>query len=206
VAARRDHHPRQLAILHEQQVGKFLRRPRGQRDVRFSRGGEAGYFRRAVLEEVDFDLRIARHEAAQRVRQDVARERERGGEGQAATVAFPELARHGLDFVELAQHHVRDGDDAPRRLGHLHDAVAIADEEVHAEFFLEQADLLADAGLGSVQCAGGPRKAESLPRDFAQVAKLVEFHADLPGGCPSQVYPLVIDNNNSFLVGYKSGW
>ena len=55
-------------------------------------------------------------------------------------------------------------------------ALAVADEDLHAELVLECADLLRNARLGGVQGLGTPRNVEVATGDFGKTAQLLELH------------------------------
>ena len=54
--------------------------------------------------------------------------------------------------------------------------LAAALENLHAEFVLEQADLLADARLRGKQALGRGRYIQIVVRDFPDIAELLKLH------------------------------
>jgi hypothetical protein len=55
----------------------------------------------------------------------------------------------------------------------------MTDEDLHAELVLEGADLLGDAGLGSVQGLGSLRDVEVAAGDLRQATELLELHSPI---------------------------
>ena len=119
----------------------------GDADVDVALGRLLGDLQRVALVQDDLDLRIARGEFAQHLRQHVAGLRVRGGDGQRAGVLAAEFVGDALQVGEFAQRAARgrDHDYAGRR--ERGQALALAHEYRQAEFVLELPDLLADAGL-----------------------------------------------------------
>ncbi len=79
--------------------------------------------------------------------QRIARLGVRGRDGQVTLVLFGEFLAHLLEVLRVLQHPLGDLEDCLARFGDRHHALAVAHEDVHAQFFLEAADLFADAGL-----------------------------------------------------------
>ena len=77
---------------------------------------------------------------------------------------------------ELLQHALGDRDDPLARLGHRHEPLAAALEDVHAEFELELPDLLRHPRLGGEERIRRPGQVESLPDRLPDVAELLEVH------------------------------
>jgi hypothetical protein len=60
--------------------------------------------------------------------------------------------------------------------GHAREVLAAALEDLDAELVLEQAHLLADAGLRREQALRGRRDIEVVAGDLPDVAQLLQFH------------------------------
>ena len=56
------------------------------------------------------------------------------------------------------------------------EAFALAGEYLHAQFFLEQLELLADAGLRRVQALSSGRDVQAVVDDRKQIFQLLQFH------------------------------
>ena len=76
----------------------------------------------------------------------------------------------GRDLVGFVQDALGDFEDRHARWCYRNDPFAVAHENFHAQFILEQADLFADARLRGMQFLGRHRQIESLLADFDQVA------------------------------------
>ena len=129
--------------------------------------------------QLELDLRIALHEAADHVGQHVARLGVGGGDRQAADRLVGELVAHLLQVVEVAQHALGDRQHGPPRLGDRHQALAVAGEDLDAELGLELADLLGHPGLRGKQRIGRFRDIEAATGDFMHVTQLLQVHGDL---------------------------
>ena len=82
-------------------------------------------------------------------------------------------------LFDLAQNLTGGLQDGLAGRGHMGQVFAAAGENLHAQFILQQADLLADAGLRGVQALGGRRHIEIVVRHFPDVAQLLKLHAIL---------------------------
>ena len=80
-----------------------------------------------------------------------------------------EIERFPEDGVRLVENQAAGRGDAG-------EALAAALEDRDAEFFLEQADLFRDPGLGGEQRRRRLGDIQSAPLDFDQVFQLLEFH------------------------------
>jgi len=58
--------------------------------------------------------------------------------------------------------------------------LAAAREDLHAEFILEQADLLADPGLGGIKALRGGRYVEVVMGNLPDVTQLLQLHRPRP--------------------------
>jgi hypothetical protein len=72
-----------------------------------------------------------------------------------------ELPRDLAEVFRVLEDALGDPQDHPSRLGHIDDALAMADEDIHAQFVFQLADLLADPGLGGMECFGGLGQVQS---------------------------------------------
>jgi len=70
----------------------------------------------------------------------------------------------------------RGSDDDFAALGQGGETLALADEDRHAELFLELPDLLADAGLRGKQRIGGHGDIQTVIDDGAQITDLLQVH------------------------------
>ena len=95
---------------------------------------------------------------------------------QRAAIGFAQLGRSAADVLHLPQDARGPGNDllAGRRCARQRAAFAF--EQMKAEFFLEQFQLPADAGLRGVQLPGGGSDIETILVDCYEVAQLLKLH------------------------------
>ena len=125
---------------------------------------------------VQNDLRVFVPEAANDGGQNIARLGVGGGYGQRAAVLVRMLHGQLLQFVRLFQDGASDIDDRPPRRGDFRQALAVALKDLQTQLFLQQANLLADPRLGSVDVPGCEGHIQVAPGHFADVAQLLQFH------------------------------
>ena len=147
-----------------------------QADIRLAADHLLGYLGRIALMDAEMHLGECLHEGLDRRREPIARLSMGRGDDQVAGILMTELVAHAADILHLVQHALRHLQDGRARLGHADQALAVALENLQAELFFQQLDLLADAGLGGMQilCRGG--YIEPLPGHLSDVAQLVQFH------------------------------
>src|SRR5258706_16322965 len=100
----------------------------------------------------------------------------RGSDREPSLVLFGELFADLLEVLGILQYPSGDIQDFLSRLGDCNDTLAVADENIDAEFFLQAANLLADTRLRGVQDLRRVREVEILACNFADVAQLLQFH------------------------------
>ena len=100
----------------------------------------------------------------------------RGGDGQFTLFLAGEFFAYPLEVPGFTQDGAGDVQYLSARLADGHHALAVADEHLHAQFVLEQPDLLGNARLRGVQFFGGFGHVQSLAGHFDQIAQLLQFH------------------------------
>src|SRR5258706_6935300 len=100
----------------------------------------------------------------------------RGRDREPPLVLLGELLADLLEVFGILQYPLGDVQDRFPRLGDGDDALAVADENIDAEFFFQAADLLADARLRGMQYLGRAREVKVLAGNFATVRQLLQFH------------------------------
>ena len=125
------------------------------------------------------DLRIAFGKALEHGRQHVARLKVRGRDGQRSRVFALELGADATQVIELLQRPPRRRDDDLAAGGQRREALALANENRHAELIFELTDLLADPRLRREQrlCRGGD--VEAMIDDRTEVAQLLQVQGSL---------------------------
>ena len=121
-------------------------------------------------------LGIALAEALDDWRQDVSRLGVRGGYAQAAAASVAELAGDAGDVLGFGEQAGGEFQDALAGGGDLGEVLSLAAENLEAQFVLQQADLLADAGLGGMKRGSRRGDVESTPHHLVDVAQLPDFH------------------------------
>jgi hypothetical protein len=148
----------------------------GEAEVRLAARDPLRDLCRRALPDGEAHVRILLHEALDHRLQHVARVHVRRRDHHATLRLVRVLGADLLHGAGVAQHATRDDDDLAAHLGQAGDAVALAHEQVRAEFAFEHQDLLADPGLRGMQRAGRSRDAELPVDDAAQIAQLLECH------------------------------
>ena len=151
----------------------------GDRDVGAAVEHHLAHLARVALVQLELDLRVALHEAADHVGQHVARLGVGGGDRQAADRLVGELVAHLLQVVEVAQHALGDRQHGLARLGDRHQALAVAGEDLDAELGLELADLLGHPRLRGEQRLGRLGDIQPATGDLMHVTQLLQVHGDL---------------------------
>ena len=167
---RRDHAARPLRAGQRHQFFKLFVRFSGDADIGDAVAQQRGNLHRAAFAQGQPHLRIPLGEARHHRGQRVTRLGVRGGDDQRAAAAGIEFAPDLAQVVGVAQDALGDVEHDLARLGQCGDAFAFAHEYGHAEFFLQQADLFADARLRGKQRFRGIRDLQSVAGDFAQIA------------------------------------
>ena len=130
--------------------------------------------------QFELHVRIAPDESLDGRRQHIARLGVGGGDRQPAMRLAAELLTDLAQVVHVVQHALGDLHHLAARLGDVGQALAVADEDVDAEFGLELADLFGNTRLRSEQGIGGFGDVETVAHDFVDVTQLLEIHAGLP--------------------------
>jgi hypothetical protein len=110
----------------------------GDRDVGAAVEHHLAHLARVALVQLELDLRVALHEAADHVGQHVARLGVGGGDRQAADRLVGELVAHLLQVVEVAQHALGDRQHRAPGLGDRDQTLAVTGEDLDAELGLER--------------------------------------------------------------------
>ena len=118
-------------------------------------------------------------ESSHRLRQGVARLGMGGGDPERAGGLVRKLLAGALEIGGLRQDALGDAEYRSAGFCHRHHALAVALEDLDAQLVFEQLDLLAHAGLGSMQGLRSGRDVESTPGDFDDITQLLELHARL---------------------------
>jgi hypothetical protein len=108
----------------------------------------------------------------------------RGGDGQGAAFLVRVLLGDVLDALDLAQNLAGGLEDHLPCGGDVGEVLATAGEDLHAEFILEEADLLADAGLRGIQGLRRGGHVEVVVRDLPDVAQAAAVSWRLPESLP----------------------
>lgn len=98
---------------------------------------------------------------------------------QPALIAIAELFGQTLDVPGIEQHAFDDSHQFLARVGQAEQALALAHEQLDAEFGFQVLDVLADARLGGEQGIGRLGQVEIVPDGFADDAKLLDIHGGL---------------------------
>jgi hypothetical protein len=90
-----------------------------------------------------------------------------------------ELLADALEVAHLAHDQLDAAQHVLAGLGHPLQALAVAGEDLDAEFLFQLDDGLGDAGLRGVQRLGGLGEVEVAPGRFLDKPELVEVHAEI---------------------------
>jgi hypothetical protein len=123
-----------------------------------------------ALMEVDSHAGESLTEAPQDRRQHIAGLGMGGGDRERALFVAAHLGGETADVRDLAQDHPGAGDDLVAGRRGAHQRARPAGEELQAELLLQQAQLLADAGLRGVQRLRGRGDVEPGVRDGDEIA------------------------------------
>ncbi|MDR6354763.1 hypothetical protein Q3H58_001434 [Pseudomonas psychrotolerans] len=162
---------------HHHQVVEALQAFGGDGEVNGAIGGHLGDLGRRALVHVQRHVRVLLDEFADHVRQGVTRLGVGGRDGQGALAFVGELLGDLLDAFAFAQDLAGGLDDPLTGRRHPGQVLAAASEHLDAQFVLEQADLLADAGLRGIETLGGGGNVQIVVGDFPDVSQLLQFHA-----------------------------
>lgn len=127
-----------------------------------------GDLRRVALMQTQPHAGIALDESFDGGWQGIARLSVRGGNGQMAAVLRLEFFGDLFEISRIMQHALGDCEDSFAWFGDGHDALAVAHEDLDAQFLFQQLDLFADAGLRRVQRPGSIGDLQTLPHDFVK--------------------------------------
>ena len=129
-----------------------------------------------ALVQAHLHLREAAAQLRDRLGQDVARLRVRGGDRQRAGVLLRILLADALHVGDLAQDHVDRLEHLLAGLGDAAQALAVAHEQVDAQFLLELEDGLGDAGLRREQRLRGLGQVQVAAHGLLHETELVQVH------------------------------
>ncbi len=163
---------------HHDQVAEQLQRLGGDGEVDGAVGGHFGDLHRRALVHVQGDVRVLLDEAADHVGQRIARLGVGSGDGQRALLLVGEFLGDLLDALDLAQDLAGGMDDPLPRRRHTGQVLAAASEHLDAQFVLQQADLLADARLRSIEALRRGGDVEVVVRNLPDIAQLLKLHGD----------------------------
>ncbi|MNF82800.1 hypothetical protein D3C84_651110 [compost metagenome] len=132
------------------------------------------------LENLQVNVRIARHVVAHQWPDQIRHERRRHRQSQRPPGQVLHVMQRPFTRLQFHQHPPSALDVGLTRIGRL-DRARGAVEQAHAEGFLQLADLLRQGRLGHVQCLGSTGEA-AVVGDRQQVAQMSEQHRDQPIG------------------------
>ena len=114
-------------------------------------------------------------------RQHVAGLGMRGRDRQGAVFLRHQFTAEAADVVDVAGDLAGVFDNAAAGRRQCLQGLALAGKQLHADFLLELAQLLADARLAGKQAFGGGRDVEPVVNDAQQVLELLQGHLILLG-------------------------
>ncbi len=176
MAARHDHAAVPPIARHHHQVAEQFQPLGCDGEIDRPVGGHFGDLHRRTLVHVQRHVRVLLDEAADHLRQRITCLGVSGRDAQGALLFVGELLGDLLDALALAQNLASRGDDALSSRCHPRQMLATAGEHLDAEFILQQANLLADAGLRGEQTLGSCRNVEVMVRHFPDVTQLLKLH------------------------------
>ena len=164
-----------VAGQHHQFV-EMLDRFGGNGEIGLAAGGDAGNLRGRALVQVQRHPGVALPKGLNGVGQGIARLGVGGGNGQGAAVARCKVVHHPLDVVHVLQDALDDVQHRAAGGGDVAQVLAAAHEDLGAQLFFQQFQLLADTRLAGEQLLGRGRDVQIVADDFVDVAQLAEFH------------------------------
>jgi hypothetical protein len=176
VAARHHQHMLPLVPRQRDQLLEFVERFGGQAQHRGLVDQPLGDLARIALVQAQLQARKLLTQARQGRRQHVARLRVRGGDREPAAVLTGEFIADAAQIGHLAQDHIDGAQHRVARFGDVAQALAVAREDVHAEFLLQFEDGLGDAGLRGVQGLGGLGQVQAPASGLGHEAELLQVH------------------------------
>jgi len=149
--ARRKQSAGQFAVIDKLQGRECFCRSCSDGNIRLAGNHELRDLGRTSLQEGKFDFGVYLDKTPENTRKNVVRKRKSCRNDQFPFVAFSEFTCNSFDVIHLTQYLFCNFDDSLPGLGHFNDPAAVADKQVHPEFLLKQADLLADTRLGGMK-------------------------------------------------------
>src|SRR5882724_3278633 len=129
-----------------------------------------------TLMQMELHVRILFAELPDYRRQDISRLRVGRTDGKRTLTFVLELVGHASDVLSLAQQPQRIHDHALPCRRYFGERPAIAHEDIHAQLFLQQFELLADGGLRRMQLCSGRGEVQIVLSYRSQEAQLLKFH------------------------------
>ena len=131
---------------------------------------------RGALVQADGHLGVALAKRSHRGRQDIARLRVGGGDGERAGILLAEFFADAPQVGHLPHDDLHGGEHLLPRLGHALEPLAVPREDVDAELAFEFEDRFGDARLRGVQCLGRFGEIEVAPCRFLDEPELMQVH------------------------------
>ena len=150
----------------------------GDADLRDFVDHHAGHLVRRALVQADVDLGVRLAQFRHRHRQHVARLGVGGGDRQGAAVLRAELLADALEVAYFAHDQLDALEHMLAGLGHALEPLAVAGENLHAQFLLQLDDGFGNAGLGGVQGLCGFGQVQVAPHRLLHESELMEVHTE----------------------------
>jgi hypothetical protein len=158
------------------QLGVAVERLGGDADLGDFVDHHARHLVGRALVQAHVDLGVGLAQVGHGHRQHVARLGVGGGDGEGAAVLRAELLADALEVADLAHDQLDAGDDVLAGFGHALQALAVAREDLDAQFFLQLDDGLGHAGLRGVQRLGRLGEVQVAPHGFLNKLELMQIH------------------------------
>src|SRR5690606_3613305 len=129
-----------------------------------------------ALVHVQGDFRILANEGSDHGWQGIAGLGMSGRNGQAALTLVAELLRNLLNAFDLTQNLSCSLEDSLACRSDAGQMLTTARKDLYAQFVFQQADLLADPGLGCVQALGRSRHVQVVMSYFPYITELLQLH------------------------------
>ena len=176
MAARHDHAAIPFIAGQRDQFRGVSYRFGGDPQISLALGDEFGDLHRVALVEQQSHLGKAFGELLDCRRQHVARLGVGRRDAQRSFIACAMLVADALEAGGVDQQQAGAFDDQAARFREAGEALAVADENHHAQLVLEQAHLFADAGLRCEQTFRRVGNIEAMIYNGDEVAQLLQIH------------------------------
>ena len=149
------------------------------RDIRFALQQHVSNFLRTALMQTQMDLGEFEFESLHHARQRIARLGMGGGDSQLPSAAIAVFLGEILDVLGIEQHALDQHQQFLAGLGEPQQSLALAHENIDAEFHFQIAYVFRHAGLRGVERVGGLGQVEIPSNRFPDDAQLLEIHGQL---------------------------